>query len=235
MNKTLFAITAFLFSVSASFAQQVTVVTENAPPLQYIENGKVAGVTTEIIRATLKHAGIESDINVYPWARAFKQSQMKPNTLIYPLIRTPDREEKFIWLGEILTLKLGFVRLSKNTHIKVTSLKDAHQYQIGVMRFDFTQDFLDKNNFKVNQNYIIAKDIPQLLKLLYADKIDMFIADFELLQIMAISEGYDETKITSEFLLPDQTVSLHFAANINSDKKIINRLKKSLGEVLKSK
>ena len=62
----------------------VYVVTENFPPYNYVdENREVVGYATEIVRKCLSKAGIEYEIEVLPWARAFKSAKTPKNYLLY--------------------------------------------------------------------------------------------------------------------------------------------------------
>lgn len=212
-------------------AQQLQVVTENAPPLQFIKEGKIQGPTTQIVNAMLAHANISADIQMYPWARAYEFAKSNRDTLIYPLIRTPEREQQFTWIGPLLTMKLGFIKLKTADDISITSLDDAKRYKLGVMRGDFTQGYLDRNNFINDRNYELFSSIPELLKLLYAQKIDIFIADLPLLKLTAIVQGYDPSLLVTEFFLPQQQYKLYLAANKEMNINTITRLQTSLNYV----
>jgi len=231
MGHFLIFVFAFLFHLGSEAAQKLDFVTENAPPLQYIKSGKVVGKTTQLIEAISKNSNFKANIKILPWARAYQTALNQKNIFIYPLVRNAERESKFIWIGEILTIKLSWVRLKSRTDVKINSLEDAKNYKTGVIRADATYNYLIKNGFKKNENFIVVSELPLLLELLYSEKIDSYIVDVALLKEMAVIKGYDEQQLVSEFDIPDLNYNLYLAANLNTDPDIIEKLKKGFNGI----
>ena len=50
-------------------AEKLTILTENLPPLNYVENGKLVGSSVEIVEEIQRRVGSVEPIQVYPWAR----------------------------------------------------------------------------------------------------------------------------------------------------------------------
>ena len=73
----------------------INVVTENSFPYQYLENFSIEGPASRLVKRVLEEAGFEYSQTVLPWARAYKYAQTAPNTLIYSIARTPERENNF--------------------------------------------------------------------------------------------------------------------------------------------
>ena len=69
----------------------VKIVTEDLRPYNYLENGKLKGVGTEVVEAVLKELNLPLEIQVYPWARAFAIATNEPGTLIYTIGRSEER------------------------------------------------------------------------------------------------------------------------------------------------
>lgn len=210
---------------------QVAVITEHAPPLQYFFNGKVEGKTTDIVRALLKEAEIDTKIQIYPWARSFQLALDEPNTLIYPMIRSKEREDRFIWLGELLTFNLSFISLSNNKHITINNISDAKNYRLAVMRDDYIHHLLLQHGFKEQMHFKTVSQFPQLLTLLYAKKIDALIADHDLLIELATTLNYDASLLKEVYKIPDQKLSVHLAANKQSSPELILKLKTAMKKV----
>ncbi len=83
MNIAVSSLFAFALLLAHSVsAQTLTVVTEQYPPYNYEENGKVKGVSTEVVEEVLREAGIDFSIKVYPWTRALKMAEEQENVLI---------------------------------------------------------------------------------------------------------------------------------------------------------
>lgn len=141
--------TALLSSLLASpaRAEAIEVVTEDSV-FSYLHQGKVAGVASAIVEATLAEAGLtDYQMALYPWARAYDRARMSPNVLIYPIVRTPEREPLFNWVGEITQVRPQFYKLRDRSDIVVNKLDDARNYSVGVVRDDIRQQALQAKGF----------------------------------------------------------------------------------------
>lgn len=118
------------------YAQSITVVTEESPPLNFTKDGKVQGPGTALVEATLKAAKLDYKLDVYPWARAMSMATEQPNVLIFSLGRTAEREPNFKWVGEITPFRYNLYKLKSRQDIKLGKLDDAKKYTIGVVRDD---------------------------------------------------------------------------------------------------
>ncbi|WP_448214231.1 substrate-binding periplasmic protein [Colwellia sp. MEBiC06753] len=206
----------------------LTIVTDIAPPLQFMNGNKLDGYTTRIVRDVLSKSQLEAKFAVYPWARAFKLATAQKNTLIYPLIRTQEREDEFIWIGRLMTMKMSVIRMDTANHQPLTSLEDAKSLKLGIMRNDYIHQFLDQQGFEEFAHYHLASDLPQLMALLYTNKIDAIIADLPLTKVMALSLGYEPQLLTSVYDIPNQDVDIYLAASKLTDQTIINQLKQHM-------
>ena len=146
MLRTLLLVGCF-FCSSAWAQEPLRVVTELSPPHQTLVNGEVSGISTELVRAVLAEAGVSAQIELYPWARAFRIARSRPNILIYNVARNAEREQQFRWIGTVAAYQLGFVSLSHRSDIKISSVADAKQYTVAVQRDDLSANFLINNGF----------------------------------------------------------------------------------------
>lgn len=146
-------------------AQTLNVVTENTPN-SYLQNGRVAGPATDIVEQTLKRAGLNDyRIDLYPWARAQDLALREPFVLIYLIARTPERENRFRWIGEIKRSRYFLYALQNRTDIHVAQLDDARNWSIGVVRDDVRQQALMKRGF--SRLAVSAQPLENFRKLLF--------------------------------------------------------------------
>lgn len=124
----------FLTAHGQAFCRQVNVVTTEYPPFNYTEKGAVSGISTKIVRALLDSLEIDTEISSYPWARSYKKALEEKNVLIYPLVRTPEREGAFEWIGVVATGKTYLYSLQGRDDIDIQTLDDAKKFSIGVLR-----------------------------------------------------------------------------------------------------
>lgn len=77
-------------------------VTEPWAPYNTFSNDETAdGAHALIVQRALALSGLQAPIHIYPWARAMAMTQNRPNTLLFSLARTPEREARFVWLGKL--------------------------------------------------------------------------------------------------------------------------------------
>ena len=173
MKKILLAFAMLRVIAAAAVAQELTVVTEEWPPYNYEENQEVTGLSTEIVKAALEKAGVAAKFGVYPWARAYKMALENENVLIYTIIRTPEREELFKWVGPLVpSSKFSLYKLKTRADIALQSLADAKRYKIGVMRDDSTYQFLASHGFKDDEQLEIVPSEDLNVKKLFAKRVD---------------------------------------------------------------
>ncbi|NQY93223.1 MAG: transporter substrate-binding domain-containing protein, partial [Campylobacteraceae bacterium] len=121
----LFILSLFLHS------EEITIVTEEFPPYNYQVDGKMKGISSEIVLAVLKEINVTAKIVSYHWSRAYVLASTKKNHLIYSIARIPEREELFHWIGTIAPYSTSFYKLKSRKDIKINSLDDAKKYTIG--------------------------------------------------------------------------------------------------------
>jgi len=130
----------------------LAIITEEFPPYNYIENNKITGIATEVVEAVMKQTGINYTIKSYPWARTYYIAQKMPNTLIYSINRTPQREKLFKWVGAIVPINVSIFCLAERSDIRVDDFNDLKQYKIGTIIDDAFESYLigkglDVSNF----------------------------------------------------------------------------------------
>ncbi len=83
-------ICSFLFAAGSSFvfAADFKIMTEEYPPYNYTEDGKLTGLSSEVMVELTKRLGHSGDIEVLSWARAYGLIQKKDGLILYSMTRT---------------------------------------------------------------------------------------------------------------------------------------------------
>ncbi|MBE0370592.1 substrate-binding periplasmic protein [Pseudoalteromonas aurantia] len=199
----------------------VEVVTELSPPNQLLQNDQVAGTSTELVKKILTHAQINARFTMYPWARAYLLAKKHPNTLIYSMARTTEREPLFHWIGPVALFKLGFVSLKGRTDIKIASLTQAIPYRLALQRGDISELVLKSHGF----DYILTADIAQSYKLLMAKKVDIILDDARYLAPLASSFGLPGDSFRFVYEVPELTLNGYLAASVTTPMSIVRALR----------
>jgi polar amino acid transport system substrate-binding protein len=100
-------------------AVALEVVSTDNPPFNYEEGGAPRGLGTEVLQAIAADAGLELHIVFLPWQRALREVEQKPDTLIFTLARTPERETRYEWIGPFAPRKVYFWKLKARRDLVV--------------------------------------------------------------------------------------------------------------------
>ena len=148
----------------APAAQALDLVTEENQPFNFTENGKLTGLSTEVLVEIGRRAKVPLNFAVMPWPQAYEQAQTKSNTCVYSTARVENRERLFKWVGPLaqnswaLFAKSGFAD-------PVKSLADARPYRIGGVNNDAKVMWLRDNAVTNIVTVDEDKQIPALLTL----------------------------------------------------------------------
>ncbi|GAA6205723.1 MULTISPECIES: transporter substrate-binding domain-containing protein [Thalassotalea] len=208
---------------------QLRVVTEDSFPIQYLENGKVLGPSTELVKSVLDEAEIPYSIEVLPWARAYNVALTQPNTLIYSLARTPQREESFQWIGSVLRLNyylVGMESLQLTSPVTLASLK---KYKIGVIRGSATEQYLISQGF--NNLYLVSKP-SQSINMLKLGRIDLFPSNYSSFQLSCLHLKVDCQAIKPFYHLEQLSTSLYFALSKQTENEVVDKITKAYQTVM---
>lgn len=230
MLRTLLLVGCLLCCCAAA-QEPLRVVTELSPPHQTLVNGEVAGISTDLVRAVLAEADISAQIELYPWARAFRIASSRPNILIYNMARTPERENAFQWIGTVAAYQLGFVGLTHRSDIIIASVDDARQYTIAVQRDDLSADFLINNGFVPGVQLVLVADIAESWQLLLNGKVDLVIDDPVALNGMVAALGLRLRDVNFIYAIPQLEQQTWLAASINTPQRLVEQLQMAHSKV----
>ncbi|WP_428244185.1 substrate-binding periplasmic protein [Gynuella sp.] len=77
---------------------------EQNGPMNYIDGGRPRGVVTHVLTAILDQIGADVSDDQFafvPWSRAYREALNHPNVIIFSMTKTPERDERFNWIGPI--------------------------------------------------------------------------------------------------------------------------------------
>lgn len=132
---------ALTVSFGAAQAQSITFLTEQNPPFNFAQDGKPAGISTDVVNEMIKRAGVKASFEILPWDKAYLRAQTDKETCLYSTARLENRETLFSWIGPIATNR--WVLVAKGDFPgTIKSDADARKYKIGAVRSDAKVEFL---------------------------------------------------------------------------------------------
>lgn len=206
---------------------QLSVVTESSPPFHYVDKyGRVAGETTEKVRQILRHARLEADFSVYPWARTITLAEKHPDTLIFSIARTAEREEKFHWIAKVSEFRLSVVGLRGRQHAdKRVTLDTVSRFTFAVQRDDVAHHWLLEQGLQEGKNLLVCADIQCSWNYLIRETVDFIIEDPSLIGPMAKRLNVDGDQLIPVTDIPELALTGYLAASLATDKATVQRLK----------
>jgi len=148
MKKIFLVVASFiLLGSQSSVCEELTVLTENLPPLNYVDKNVLVGPSVEIVKEIQKRVGSTEPIQVYPWSRAYKMAEEEENIVLFGMTYTKNRQDKFKWVGP-LAIKRDILVARKDSGFKIDRLEDAKKVKkIGTLRDDTRGRLLESHGF----------------------------------------------------------------------------------------
>lgn len=126
---------AGLGSACAVHAADVEAFAPNWPPYNYLEQGQVSGISSDVLRWICRDAGLSCTLHIEPWVRAYRTVQAEPSTLLYTTARTAEREHLFRWVGPLLSRET-WLFMRAGLHFRLDHVHELAGFRIGVVRGD---------------------------------------------------------------------------------------------------
>ena len=145
------------FAVGAQAAATETaglqILTEESPPLNFIRNGEITGLATEVVRELGKRTGSTASIRLVPWQEGYQALLEQPDVALFSTVMTAERKPLFKWVGPLAVLDTNLYAL-KGSAIKIAHLDDARKLgKIATVAKYYSEQILEKEGFTNTQSY----------------------------------------------------------------------------------
>lgn len=216
-------------TITSANSTEIKVITEHYPPLQIVENGKpITGLAIDIMKELLRKTEIQTNIQTYPWARAYKMALSEENILIFSLTRTKERESQFKWVGEIIGVSDYLWGLKENTNIKINSLEETKKYTIAVPKDGMQHHFLNQYDFS---NLYITTSMDSAFKMLYSKRVDL-IMDSKISTYHRLKKlNLDPMKLEKKYEMGQQWGDLSIAFSLKTSDKLVKKFQNAFKEM----
>ncbi|MCV2351533.1 substrate-binding periplasmic protein [Paucibacter sp. Y2R2-4] len=192
-------------------APALRIVSEEAPPFNYTENGTPMGLCTELVQAVLKELQLHVPIETLPWARAYDVAQHSSHVLIYSIARTDQREHLFKWVGLLTQADYSLFALASRG-LKLNQLSDALQLQTATVNADVAEQFLEERGFVKGRHLQSGSRNELNLEKLRQRRVDLWITADVMARHLARQAGQDSQRLLVRALpLPELNVSFYMA------------------------
>jgi polar amino acid transport system substrate-binding protein len=107
-------------------------LTEEWAPFNYQEEGNLTGISVEILEEVFKNIGVNrsrADVRIVPLAEGFQAAQNNTSTVLFSIVRTPEREHLYKWAGPFTRANFVLYAPTKS-NITISPLKDLNDYRM---------------------------------------------------------------------------------------------------------
>lgn len=184
---------------------QLEWVAGDLPPFAWRSPAGPRGYAHELVLLMAQQMGRSTQVTYFPWARAVQLTERSDRTGIFPLARTPDRENRFQWLVPLMMVR--YVLITPATDRRL-SLDELRPLRVGVLRGSPILRNLQAERFKT---IVDAKDYKDLLRMLVGGSLDAVYAGAPMLDAAMAEYGYPRQQFTTHQALGE--ARLYMAAS----------------------
>ncbi len=218
-----------VLGVGSAFAQtEIIMLTEDFPPLNYVEKQAPIGPSVEIVQAIKTKLGLKTKVKVLPWKRAYNKALNEKDTCVFSTTRTEKREKIFKWVGPLAEKRYVFYA-AKSSHLKVASLEDAKKYKIGVQMGGVSEEFLKSKGFSKLDT---AATPEKSMKKLNVGRVDLWYTSTTTPIALAKKTGIDLADFEEVFVVKKSL--LYIAFNVGTSDEVIKQWQDAYDELSKS-
>ncbi|OPZ77733.1 MAG: Membrane-bound lytic murein transglycosylase F [Alphaproteobacteria bacterium ADurb.Bin438] len=238
MNKFLKLLILFLcfftFSTNAKNIKVINglkILTDEYPPFTYKEKGELKGIAVEILDFMLKDISSIlnlSNVDFFYWTDAVDFVSRVPNSMLFVMTRTKERENVYKWVGPVAPLR-QVIFAKKGSGIEIESYKDLKKYKIGVVK-DFASSTALLSNGIHLKNLVFSYTEKENLFRLYRDEIKLVAADIsnfgQYKNAIFLPDDLEEVFVMNEYYL-------YYAFNYDTSDEIVNAFQFSFDKLKK--
>lgn len=180
----------------------ITLLTQGFAPLQFSQDDEPAGYVTDFLFKTLERVRARRAVRVdafefVPWKRAMLMAETTPNILFFSLSRTPEREDKFLWLGEVSPYGQYLYQLNDAPLIDAVDMKSLldQGHKIGVQSGSSQDSYFQDLGVRDPSSLVHITDYHQGIDMLFLGRIDLLPLTGFLAQGTVCSSGYDGSRL----------------------------------------
>lgn len=177
-----------LFLPVAAFGGDFNMQAIVYPPLVYADQGKLWGVAPEMVLEIQKIVGDDSPLKETPWLRGYEQTQKLPRQALFAIVRIPEREKLFKWVGPIFGEGDYFFK-HRGSPLRIANLNDARRVErIAVRKDGYTHQALAAKGFT---NLDVGPTYESSYRKLVEDRVDLVLMGERTYYYMVKKAGLD--------------------------------------------
>jgi polar amino acid transport system substrate-binding protein len=215
-------------------APELTFLTEQYPPFNYREHGRLEGISVYLLEEMMKRASLNfrrDRIRLTSWTEGYRAALNRKSTVLFSTTRTPEREKLFQWVGPIAPTKIVLIA-RRDRALKIDSFDDLKKLKVAALRDDIGEQLLARGGIK-GTSVTIRNKPEDAIRLLEAGTVDAWAyeetAGLWLIRHLAADAG----NFRSVYSLHEG--ELYFAVSRNTPQEVVQRMQRALDDLKREK
>lgn len=186
----------------------LTILTAENPPLNFIEDGEIKGLATEVVRELVKRTGTDGSIRMVTWQEGYNALLEQPNIALFSTVMTSERKNLLQWVGPLVVLDTNLYTL-KGSKIEIANLDDARKVnKIATVSKYYSEQMLKEEGFTNTQSY---SDREATVRQLLHEKVQLMASSNTEIPAALKKTGASMDEVKNAFTLSTDLVYIAFS------------------------
>lgn len=213
------------FLTFAAVAADLNMLTDNHPPLHFLQGNQLVGLGVDVVQALAERTGDQVHLQQVPLLRALRVAATEPATGVFTVLRTPERDGLYQWVGPLMEVETALY--SANTQQPVRSLQDTNSLgRIAVPRKWLAYRYLQDQGLK---NLYGVETPEQMMRLARLGRTEFVVADTLSIATLAREEGLAPSQL--HYQMPLMKQGTYIAFSPQTDAGQVARWQQALDEM----
>ena len=198
-------------------------LTDNHPPLHFMQGNQLAGFGVDVVQALATQTGDRIHLQQVPLLRALRMASDTPDTGVFTVLRTDDRDDRYQWVGPLIEVETALYARD-NLQPPVHSLREAdHLGRITVPHKWLVYSYLQGQDL----NNLYGVETPeQMMRLFSLGRTDFVVSDTWSKAALAREQGMEPGRL--QYQIPLMKQNTYIAFSPQTDPKQVARWQQAL-------
>ncbi|WP_085687762.1 MULTISPECIES: ABC transporter substrate-binding protein [unclassified Pseudomonas] len=204
-------------------AADLQLLTDNHPPLHFMQGNQLAGFGVDVVQALAAQTGDRIHLQQVPLLRALHMASDTPDTGVFTVLRTDDRDDRYQWVGPLIEVETALYARD-NLQPPVHSLREADRLgRITVPRKWLVYSYLQGQDL----NNLYGVETPeQMMRLFSLGRTDFVVSDTWSKAALAREQGMEPARL--QYQIPLMKQNTYIAFSPQTDPKQVARWQQAL-------
>lgn len=196
---------------AATEAQEagLLVMLEDLQPFSFLDaQGQPAGYAVELAQELLARAEIAGSFELGSWSRVLAKGHSRGAVLIPAIVRLPEREKDYYWLGSIARRRGMVYRLKRRPEVTPSNFAELRNYRTAVVIGDASEREMLRLGLDAGKHLDRCADYAVALRRFFAGRVDLLSISQALAPSVLKQYGYRFELLEPVLKLPESLPSM---------------------------